>query len=78
MTQDTGHMEILAKSQALYKHDLDTWKFSDFIKGLGLSQISKCPVSWPKLGHPVVATPRLFSLRFEVLDWKYMQVEISN
>ena len=28
VTQDTGHLEILAKSQALYKHDLDTWKFS--------------------------------------------------
>ena len=34
----------LAKSQALYKHDLDTWKVSDFLKGLGLSQILMWPV----------------------------------
>ena len=25
---DTGHPQILAKSQALYKRELDTWKFS--------------------------------------------------
>ena len=25
---DTGHPQILAKSQTLYKHELDTWKFS--------------------------------------------------
>ena len=28
VTQDTGHLEILAKFQVLYKHDLDTWRFS--------------------------------------------------
>ena len=26
VTQDTGHLVILAKSQALYNHDLDIWK----------------------------------------------------
>ena len=28
VSHDTGHLEILAKSKALYKHELDTWIFS--------------------------------------------------
>ena len=42
---------MLAKSQTLYRHDLDSWKFSkcNFIMGPGLSQIFRCPVSWVTL-----------------------------
>ena len=43
VSHDTGHLKNLAKSQALNMNWTHEY-VPDFIKGLGLSQIFRCPV----------------------------------
>ena len=81
MTQDTGHLEISAKSEALYKHDLDTWKVSEFITDL--SQIVQClgsPCIFLQYGspgaHPATWSPDLprVAVHLVVFPWSPLAI----